>query len=243
MKRILGIGAITAALLVAAPALAADTGSDGAFQFRVGWFFPAGNGSFWDANEQAFTLSHSDFNGPIGGVGYVGAINNYLEFGVGVDVYQQSQRSADRFFTDQNGFPILHDSRLSLVPVSADFRVLPLGRYNQRGHDSRYRARHPVLYLGGGIGLEYWQYEEEGDFVANDINNTIFYDRLTDSGVEFEKHLMLGVELPVSPRWNMTFEARQSWAKAKPGGQFTGINDGRLDLGGTSVYFGGALRF
>lgn len=243
MKRILGLGAIAATVFLAAPAPAADPGSDGAFQFRLGWFFPGGSGPVWDSIERDFTLSHSDFNGPIGGVGYVGSINNYLEFGVGVDLYAQSQTSADRAFVDQNGLPILHDTRLSMLPLSADFRVLPMGRYSQRGTSGRYRAKHPVLYLGGGVGLNYWEYEEVGDFVGTDVNNTIFFDRLKDSGIDFEKHLMLGVELPVAPNWNLTFEARQSWAEAKLAGPFTGIYDGNLDLGGTSVFFGGALRF
>jgi len=54
---------------------------------------------------------------------------------------------------------------------------------------------------------------------------------------------MVGLELPVSPQWYLTFEARQSWAEDTPGGAFTAINPGDLDLGGTSVFIGGSVRF
>jgi opacity protein-like surface antigen len=119
--------------------------------------------------------------------------------------------------------------------------VLPIGRYARRGPDGRQYVRRPVPYLGAGIGMVYWQYEEEGDFVATDLS--IVYDRLTDSGTTFETHVLAGVEFPVSPAWNITLEGRYSWANTSVGGAFTTINPGDLDLGGFSVLVGGALRF
>lgn len=242
MTRTLGAAAFATALAIAAPAqAAAPPTQDSEFQFRLGEFFPGGGGSFWDANEAAFTLDHSDFNGVIGGVGYVGAINNYVEFGVGIDWYGESVRAADRNFTDQNGFAILHDTRLSLTPVTADIRFLPTGRFKERGPGGGHLVRHPVFYLGAGIGANYWRYEEEGDFVASDLS--IVYDRLTASGFAFEKHVLLGMEFPVSPRWNIYLEGRQSWCDTTPGGVFDVVNPGRLDLGGTIAVVGGSWRF
>ena len=78
-------------------------------------------------------------------------------------------------------------------------------------------------------------------FVATD--NSIVYDRFQTSGIDFETHLMLGIEFPVSPNWYITLEARQSWASTTPGGAFSTINPGKLDLGGTMVFVGGSLRF
>ena len=242
MKRMLGAAAVAAAFAIAVPTYAAAPGAqDSAFQFRLGGFFPGGGGSFWDANEAAFTLDHSDFNGLYGGVGYVASINNYLEFGLGLDFYSETVRSADRFYTDQNGYAILHDTRLSLTPITADIRYLPTGRYKERGPNGQHLVRHPVPYLGAGIGANYWQYQEEGDFVASDLS--IVYDRLTASGFAFEKHVLAGVEFPVSPRWNIYFEGRYSWSDTTPGGVFDVVNPGRLDLGGASAVVGGSLRF
>jgi hypothetical protein len=102
-------------------------------------------------------------------------------------------------------------------------------------------VRRPVPYLGAGVGATYWQYTEEGDFVASDLS--IVYDRLTADGLVFQYYAMLGIEFPVAPVWNITFEVRQSWADATPNGAFTFVNPGSLELGGTSVFLGGSLRF
>lgn len=242
MKRLLSAAAIVAATLLAAgAATAASPGRDGAFNFRFGGFFPTADSDFWATNEAAFTLDHSDFNGPIGGVGYTASINNYFEFDLNADFYATSNRSADRYFDDQDGYPILHDSRLALLPLTAGFRVLPAGRYARRGADGKHYVRRPVPYIGAGIGLSYWQYEEEGDFVASDLS--IVYDRLVDSGLAFGEYVTVGIEFPVAPKWNVTLEVRQTWVDANPGGAFDSVNTGKLDLGGTSVFLGGSLRF
>src|SRR5262245_1317920 len=240
MKRTLSIVALAACALAAGSVHAAP-GADSAFNFRLGGFFPSGNGDFWEANEAAFTLDHSDFDGFMGGASYSAALNNYLEFGVGLDFYWESVRSADRNFEDQFGNPILHDSRLGLIPMYVDLKFLPAGRYKRTGADGHRLVRRPAPYIGGGIGMTYWEYEEEGDFVASDLS--IIYDRLKDTGLAFEKHVMVGLELPISPQWYLTFEARQSWAEDTPGGAFTTINPGDLDLGGASVFVGGSVRF
>jgi opacity protein-like surface antigen len=241
MRRFLAAASFAAATLFAVGAVAGPPpGKDGAFNFRFGGFFPTGNSDFWTTNEAAFTLDHSDFIGPIGGVGYNAAITNYFEFDANADFYTSTVRSAERIL-DINGSQIYHDSRLLTFPVSVGFRVLPAGRYARRGAEGEHYVRRPVPYLGGGVGGVYWQYVEEGDFVASD--NSIVYDRFITSGLAFQWYAMIGIEFPVAPEWNITFEVRQSWADATPGGAFTYINPGTLDLGGTSVFLGGSLRF
>ena len=253
MRRLLAVVAIAAAPLFALPpATAAPPGQQGAFNFRFGGFFPSGSSDFWEYKESNFTLDHSDFNGPTGGVGYTASINNYFEFDVNADFYYGSSRSADRFITDQFGSTILHDSRLAIFPVTVGFRVLPAGRYARRGTEGKHYVRRPVPYIGAGIGMEYWRYEEEGDFAFLDASSptglSVFFDRRQDSGLEFEKHAMLGIEFPVSPEWNLNFELRQSWAEATVNSGFPSLAlelqpPQKLDLGGTSVFFGGSLRF
>ena len=242
MKRLLAAAAILVGASQAMGAGAAPPpAKDGAFNFRFGGFFPSGSSDFWAANEAAFTLDSSDFIGPIFGFGYNGAINNYFEFDANADFYSSTVRSTDRYYVDLDGFPIIHDSRLLMFPMTVGFRVLPAGRFARRGPEGSYYVRRPVPYLGGGIGMSYWQYEEEGDFVASDLS--VVYDRFVATGLAFQYYAMLGIEFPVAPQWNITLEVRQSWAEATPGGDFTFVNPGTLDLGGTSVYLGGSLRF
>lgn len=253
MRRLFAAVAIAAAALVTfGPSMAAPPGQTGAFNLRFGGFFPTGSSDFWEYQESNYTLDHSDLNGPTGGVGYTASINNYFEFDVNADFFYGSTRSADRFITDENSNSILHDSRLAIFPFTVGFRVLPAGRYGRRGAEGKHYVRRPVPYIGGGIGMSYWQYEEEGDFVFADAGSptglSVFYDRLQDTGLEFEKHAMIGIEFPVSPEWSLGFEVRQSWAEATvdPGFPSTALSlqtPQKLDLGGTSVFFGGSLRF
>lgn len=242
MRRFFAAATIVAATVLATGVAAAPPpGRAGAFNFRFGGFFPSGNSDFWRTNEAAFTIDHSDFIGPIGGVGYNAAINNYFEFDANADFYTAVATSADRAYVDLDGFPILHDSRLTSFPMSVGFRVLPAGRFARRGPEGNHYVRRPVPYLGAGVGLTWWQYEEQGDFVASDLS--IVYDRLVATGLAFQIYAMIGIEFPVAPQWNITLELRQSWADATPGGSFTYVNPGSLDLGGTSVLLGGSFRF
>jgi len=257
MRRLVATAAIAAAtLLVAGPAAADPPGQTGAFTFRFGGFFPSGSSDFWDTQEDFYTLDHSDFNSVIGGVGYTASISNYFEVDVNADFYAASTRSSDRDFTDQDGFPIFHDARLASFPATFGFRVLPAGRYARRGAEGKRYVRRPVPYLGAGIGMTYWQYEEEGDFVFENftvppddpLRFQVFYDRHTDTGLEFVTYAMLGIEFPVAQNWNITVEVRQSWAEASLDGGFPSTalsttDPRRLELGGTSLFVGGALRF
>jgi opacity protein-like surface antigen len=256
MRRFLAVATLAGAtLLSAGTAAAAPPGQGGAFNFRFGGFFPTGNGDFWSTNENKFTLDHSDLDGIMGGVGYSSAINNYLDFDVNADFYAAASTSANRWITDSSGFPILHDTRLAIFPLTVGLRVMPGGRYARRGAEGKHYVRRPVPYLGAGIGGAYWQYEEEGDFVYNDPSvpegQSIYYDRNRDTGFAFEYYAAVGIEFPVAPTWNITFEARRSWADATVSGFFPSLQSNpplpgsgnTLDLGGYSVFIGGSLRF
>ncbi len=235
------IAAVAALALGVAPAAAQPPGTEGSLRFRIGAFYPSGDSSFWDVNESTFTLDRSDFNDTIVGASYVASIGNRLEIGFNVDVYDDIERSAYRDFVDEDGFPILHDTRLRIVPVSADVRFLPAGRYAARGKAGRHLVRRPAFFLGAGIGVSYWEYEEVGDFVASDLS--IFFDRLKDSGTAFTTHVTAGVDFPVGPYWNVTGEGRYSWSEATPGGDFRSLGLGDLDLGGFAAFVGLSRQF
>jgi hypothetical protein len=242
-RRIVRILALTM-LLGALPVMAEPAGTNGSFRFRIGGFFPSGNSEFWDANEATFTLDASDFQDWMIGASFVSSMSNWVELGFNVDFYDASQRSAYRDFTDEFGNAILHDTRLELIPLSADVRILPAGRYAFRGRGGQLKVRRPVPYVGAGIGMTYWEYEEEGDFVGFDsIGPFLYYDRLKDSGTDFAAHVLAGVEFPMGPSWSLTLEGRYTWAEATPGGAFSDLQLGDLDLGGFAGFFGFSNQF
>lgn len=222
----------------------ADEGLPGpnlqALQLRFGGFFPEGGGEFWEENEDVFTLDVSDFDGFVLGFGYVHLVHNHLEVGVNVDFYDESVHSEYRDFIDEFGFPIFHETHLELIPITADVRFLPFGRYRIRGGGRQ--VLKPAFYVGGGLGLTLWEYEEVGDFLDfGDDPVAIFFGQFQDSGTAFEVHGLAGVEFPLGRRTNLLFEGRVSAAADELSGDFAGLGD--IELGGTSLYAGFSFRF
>lgn len=243
-KRLLSVLAIALTSAVS-PVWAQGARDSGAFQFRLGGYFPQADGEFWDENFTAYTLDASDFNDAMIGGSYVFSASNFVELGFNLDFYEAVARSADADFTDQFGNAILHDTSLRLVPMTVDLRVLPAGRYAMRGQGGRIAVRRPVPYLGAGIGFNYWEFEEVGDFVDDPgaPDPAIVFDRVKDSGTDFETHVLAGIEVPVSPYWSLTFEGRYSWSEATPDGRLAEIYPGDIDLGGAAFFFGASVRF
>lgn len=238
--RILAILTILVSVLAAGSVMAAGQVADRAFQFKFGGFFLHGDSDFWVETEDVFTLDSGDFDGGMVGFTYLTTMSNHLEVGLNVDFYNETVFSAYRDFTDADGFRIFHDTSLSMVPLSVDLRFLPAGRYGTRGSRGQVLVRRPVFYLGGGLGVNFFEYEEVGDFVDFDLEEVIF-DRFLDTGAAFSAHALAGIELPVSPGLGLLIEGRYTWSEEDLGSDFAGL--GKLDLGGTSVSVGLSYSF
>lgn len=221
-------------------AYAQSGGADHAMQFRFGRFFPEGGGEFWDESQDVFTLKISDFDEFMWGSSYVRSLSNHFEVGLNIDVYQETVGSSYKDFVDSNLRPILHDSELEMIPLTVDVRFLPAGRYRMRG--SGKRVLKPAFYIGAGIGVNFWDYEERGDFLDFTFDPPeIFFDVFRDDGEAFQAHALIGLDLPVSPRFNWQFQGRYTWADDDLGGAFSGL--GKIELGGAAAFVGGSVRF
>jgi len=161
-------------------------------------------------------------------------VSRHVGVGFNVDFYDAETHSSYRDWVDDLGFPISHDTRLGIVPMIVDMRFYAGGRSSG--------GPGPSLYIGGGVGANYWVYEEEGDFLDFSWDPPdVFYDRYRDDGFAFAAQALAGVELPLGPRWNALFEARYTWSEAELGGDFAGL--GTIDLSGLAVYAGFGVRF
>ena len=238
------LAAIVAMSFAGAPALAQGPGGNGSLKFRAGGYFPTAGGDYWQFQKDSFGVDKSDYNDAMFGATWASPIGNFVEIGFNVDLYEATDRSEDQDFTDTSGSAILHDTTLRLVPMTVDVRLLPGGRYAQRG---RFTARKPVPFIGAGLGLNYWEYEERGDFVFFDTAGDPFveFDRFKDSGTAFETHVLAGIEIPMSPIWNLTFEGRYSWSETETDSYATteGYTTDKLDLGGAAFFVGASLQF
>ena len=242
MRRAL-ISVIATALLAVGPAAAGPPGPHGqsAFQLRLGVFMPAADSGFWDETQDTFTLDESDFNDFVFGMSFVHSLSNTVELGFNADFFSESADSSYRDF-DEGGFPISHDTELSLYPLTFDVRFLPGGRYRMRPGGRQ--VLKPTFYVGAGLGLNFWEYDEDGDFIDfSDPDLPIFFGHFSDDGTAFELHVLAGAEIPLGYVTNLLIEGRYSESEDELGGDFAGLDEDEIDLGGTAIYAGLAFHF
>jgi hypothetical protein len=217
-----------------------QTAPDHSFQVRFGYFFPRGEGALWDDVSDRFTLAADDFNGPAWGLSFVTAVNNNFEIGVHGDWYGKTVLAEERHFVDELGYPIVHETTLEERPFAVDFRLIPGGRYRSGG---RGRAMlKPVFYLGAGVGINLWDYEEVGDFVdPSDPTLPIYPAGFRESGEALEARVLAGLELPVSPGFNVLVEGRYTWAEGELNQDLIDLE--AIELGGAWGFVGASFRF
>lgn len=239
--------AVAAIAFVAASGIGVEAQSfgeprlDRAGQVRMGGFFPDGDDLLFEDNETRFTFDTSDLDDFTIGFTYLASISNSFEVGFNLDFYDATTTSAERDYVDEDGFLILHDTTLSQILLAVDVRVLPFGRYRERPGGRR--VLQPVVYLGAGAGLTFWEYEEVGDFVdsSNPLDPVVFFGRFKDSDTAFRAHAVAGVELPVNPRMQWLVETRYAWADDDLTGDLASFES--IELGGWSAYAGLSFRF
>ena len=208
---------------------------DRSFQVRLGGFFLDGDNDFWADNESVFTLDASDFDDVLFGLTYSHGFNRFLELDVNADFTDETVLSEYRNFVDGSGFPILHDSTLQTTPLTVGVRFLPLGRA-KRGKSK------PVFFLGAGGGVNFWRYEEFGDFIDfDDPANPIILGDFSEHGEAFVAYGVFGLELPLAPAFNLGFEARYFSSDDDLKGDFAGL--GTLDMSGWAASVSANWRF
>ncbi|MFN7914464.1 MAG: hypothetical protein U0Q55_03930 [Vicinamibacterales bacterium] len=204
-------------------ALPASSYAQQSIGFSVGAFVPRAEQSrdtqdvLWN-NLDFLSFNTSDFNGATAGAEYVVGLGDFLDAGLGGGVYSKSVPSVYSRLVSRNGSEIEQDLRLRMVPFTATVRYLPLGR--SAGIEP---------YIGAGVAVINWRYNESGDFV-DFTDSSIFTDEFTAKGTATGPTVLGGVLFPMG-NWSVGGEIR--WQKA--------LGDLPADLGfaGTKVDLGG----
>ena len=188
-----------------------------------GGFVPKGEDSRTDGDVLVndldfFEFEIGDFKSvTLGGEWLVG-LGDRSELGFGLGIYSKTVESHFRDLVDETGNNIEQDLKLRIVPITASYRFLPMGRR---------AAVQP--YLGIGLGIFGWSYSESGDFV--DFDGTIFRDQFKETGTSFGPVYLGGVRVPLG-NFDLGGEVRYQSA--------TGDIDEPQDFaGGTKVDLGG----
>ena len=163
-----------------------------------GYLLPGGDSDVYKQNEQETTFEVSDLNDFALTGRYDHFLGDFINIGASLSGYEGHTVVEDRDFEFENGQPIFRDIRLQIVPLEANLHFLPAGRND-----------HFIPYLGGGVGVYFWEYEEFGDFVIDRFTDpTIINGSAFSDGGDFGWHVEGGLYIPVSHSIAVAAEAK-----------------------------------
>jgi opacity protein-like surface antigen len=238
MRRLLFSAVLAVALgFLAAPASAQQQ----SVNIYIGGFFPHGDqlssgnvtgrtpDDVLTANSVFLAFDFHNFNGATIGGEWLFGLGDHFDGGLGVGYYQKTVPSVYFDLVNANGSEISQDLRLRVVPFTATVRFLPLG------HTDAFKP-----YIGAGVGVFSWNYQENGQFV--DLNNNIFVGTFTGSGAAVGPVVLGGAQFPIGKQVDLGAEIRYQNASGNlPAAQ--GFAGSKIDLGGFNYLFTMNFKF
>ena len=244
----LRLSGIALALFVStvAPAAAQERGKDFLFgrpdwslAVRGGYAYANANSDVFEFATNNLTLNRRDFSGMAFGADLSYSIRSNLDLVLGISYAGASKKSEFRRWEDNNKLPIEQTTKFSRLPVTASLKWYLASRGRSVGRFAWIPAKY-TPYVGAGVGMVQYTFEQVGDFVDFQ-NNNVFKHDYTSSDWAKTAHVLAGLDYSLGPRWALTTEARYSWAKADLGDAFSGF--GPIDLSGFTTTVGLFIRF
>ncbi len=229
MRRLLPSLAAVLALGTALPAQA------GSLDLRLGAFLPRAdtgktNDLFTD-DSTLYTVEKKDWRDFTGGIQFNVKLARNVELGFGVDGYEQTLDTEYREYERADGRAIRQTLKVEIVPISVELRLTPTSR----------RAR-VAPFVGAGVDLFSWKYEEFGDFLQFPVDPAKLpvEDSFISEGVNPGFHVSGGIHLGITDDIGLTAQGRYQWGTADMGDDFRG---NKIDLSGANLTLGLNFRF
>jgi len=244
MRRLLPWFAVVLVLGAALPAQA------GSLDLRLGAFFPRADTRSLDENNfdlfrdvatlyaessDGRPVGKSDWIGFLGGAQYNFKLARHLELGLGLDGYSRTiDTEYLEFENDKTGRPIRQALKLDIVPISVELRLTTTRRY----------AR-VAPFVGAGVDLFYWKYEEFGEFIKfSDASLPVIEDSFIADGVTPGLHVSGGIRFGITDDIGVTAQGRYQWGSTNMGKGFRDdFPNNKLDLSGATASVGINVRF
>ena len=216
-------------LLLGRPALAQQSLTLNAGRFAVRGYDTRVAQDVVLENLNVFAFRLDDFNGGTGGLSWNVGLGEHLEAGLGLGFYQRTVPSVYLDYESEDGYEIVQEFRLRIVPATATMRVLPFG------------AAPVQPYFGAGVGLYAWRYAEFGEFI-DFTTADLFQGRYVATGTSPGGILLGGVRLPIGDRYTVGLEMQYHQATGVVGVE-NGFLEDEIDLGGITSSFTFQVRF
>jgi len=192
--------------------------------FKLGMFYPAMESDLWDTNYENLSFSKDEFNAPYYGIEYEYFVGEFLSFSLEGGSYSKTIYSSYEDYVYDDNSPINQNIYLRISGVEMDAKFYPLG----------YR-RLLFPYLGGGVGIYSWKYEQWGDFI--DFEYGTIQEGYADTlAVTPGFNLKGGFIFRFSKNIGVSFETKYQYLKGTLSYLFEGFE--RFDLSGLTYSIG-----
>jgi len=201
----------------------------GQVRFRLGIFEPAGGSGGWDRVFEGFTGSPSDLKDLVGGTEFLWRTGRRSGVLFGFSYYSGATTSSYEDWVAGDGSEVRHTTRFTLSDLTAAW-VYRFGEHGVRP------------YAGIGAGLLWWTLADEGYFIDFGApNRPVYWAWYGARGTAFEAFGLIGLDIPLTPRWSVFVEGRYRYGSDELGDDFSGF--GTIDLSGYEVTGGFAVSF
>jgi outer membrane protein W len=238
--------AFAAATLAATAVAPAVTAQDFLFRrpsvtvgARIGYSLPSAGGEIFDFTREQLTISTSDFNALALGGEIAVRTTDRIDLALAFGYAGSKTRSEFREFVGTDDLPIEQETRFSRVPLTLGAKVY-LSQRGRRISELAWIPRKWAPYVGGGAGIVWYRFQQEGEFVDFETLD-IFFDEFVSKGSSALGYATAGVDYSLTPKWLVNGEARYAFASAAVSGDFVGFED--IDLSGFTAALGISLRF
>ncbi|WP_419949718.1 hypothetical protein [Candidatus Palauibacter sp.] len=205
---------------------------------RFGYALPRAEGEIFDFTRDELTIDKADFNSAAFGLDLGVRLSDRLDLSAGIGYENSEIDSEFRDFIGDDDLPILQTTSFERVPFTLGLKAY-LTERGRRISDLAWIPAKWAPFVGGGVGVVWYEFEQHGEFVDYETLD-IFFDRFTSSSGSVLGYATAGFDYSLGLRWIFTAEARYSWASADMGDDFFGFDP--IDLTGLRAALGFSLR-
>lgn len=205
------------------------------FVLKFGYWMPDGESDLWEYNSEIFLFEPEDLNSFVMGFALDYHVNNFMTLSLEIGASYGWTYTEYADFVDEYGYPIETDIMLGVVPLEVALKINPIGRGHKVGRFGALKKNTIIPYIGAGLGLYLYSYEEMGDYIDFEWEEIIYAEFLSENvGVGY--FVVAGVQIPMDRFLTFMVEYKYRWVEAKLSDDFVGFDD--FDLSGQIISVG-----
>lgn len=220
--------------------------------FKVGYYIPRAMSDLWEIEFENMSFTKTDFQNTNFAFGYEYFVSRELSIVLGIEGYTKNKSGIYNDFVGEEidsegfafdygeGYPISHVFSVSITPIQASLKLIPLGRKGKI-----------IPFVGGGVGAYLWTVRVQGEmidfaageeFIDVDLDAVVIgwptydVDAREENRISFGFHVFGGIMVPIANRISMEGEFKYNQGSGNFKDGFLGFDP--FDLGGWTISVG-----